>query len=327
MKKYSTILGIDMSKSYFDVCILSDNNSISERINNDSEGYNNFLELLPSDQSCLVCLEHTGIYSYPLCDFLSDRGIGYTLIPALQIKKSLGLQRGKNDKTDAMLIAQYGYRFQEQLRITKLPKKSIMKLKLLFNQRERLLKVKNSIAIPAKEMKGFVDPKLLKDIEKSTKSVVDQIQKQIKFLDDKMLKAIEAESSLKENFELCQSVPGIGPQITIYLLITTMAFKTFQNARQYACYSGIAPFEYSSGSSIKGKSRVSHFANKKAKSLLSMGALNAIRYDRELKAYFDRKVKEGKNKMLVLNAVRNKLIARVFATINRGTPYIQIANY
>ncbi len=327
MKKYTTVIGIDVSKEHLDVCVYSDHKAKSFKMSNCTKGYNQIKKLIGTCKDLLVCLEHTGIYAFPLCGFMSNQGIDYTLVPAAQIKKSIGIQRGKNDKADAVSIAKYGYLFQDDLIVTELPEKLIMKLKLLYSLRERFVRAKNSISMPAKEMRGFIDKDLVVSIQRSSKQVADNIQKHINSIEKEMITLIQSDKELNRAFNLCSSVPGIGPQISIYLLITTRAFKCFTNARQFACYSGIAPFEYSSGSSIKGRSRVSHLANKKAKSLLSMGAINAIRHDRELKAYFERKVKEGKNKMSVINAVRNKLIARVFATINRGTPYMQLAKY
>ncbi len=320
-------MGIDVSKSHLDICLYSESQPTFFRVKNADQGFQQILELLGEKQQVLVCLEHTGIYTFPVCSFLSENKIAYTLIAAAQIKKSMGIQRGKNDKADARTIARYGFLFQNELSVTILPEKLIMKLKLLFGHRERLVKAKKVVAVPVKEMNQFISKDLYSPIHRSTEQVINKIQKQIDSIDKQMIDLISAAPKLKDCFELCQSVPGIGPQIAIYLIITTRGFKAFKNARQFACYSGIAPFEYSSGKTIRGKSKVNHLANKKAKALLSMGALNAIRHDRELKAYFERKVKQGKNKMAVLNAVRNKLIARVFATVNRATPYIQVAKY
>jgi len=93
------------------------------------------------------------------------------------------------------------------------------------------------------------------------------------------------------------------------------------DARKLACYCGVAPFEYSSGTSIKGKTRVHHMANKKLKCNLHMASLTAIKLDEEIKTYYERKVAEGKSKLSVLNAVKNKLLARVVACVNNQRMY------
>lgn len=135
-----------------------------------------------------------------------------------------------------------------------------------------------------------------------------------------MLEIISENEQLKQQNELIQSIPGIGPQTALYLIWVTKSFHSFENWRQLACYAGVAPFEYSSGSSIRGRTKVSPLADKKLKSLLNMCVMNA-------KKYYERKVEEGKSKMLVLNNIRCKLLGRVFAVINRGTPYVNTAKF
>ena len=81
-------------------------------------------------------------------------------------------------------------------------------------------------------------------------------------------------------------------------------------------------FPYQSGTSIKGRNKVHHLVDKKLKSLLNMCAITAVRHDKELKTYYERKVAEGKAKMLVINNVRCKLLAKIFAVTNRKTTFI-----
>lgn len=133
---------------------------------------------------------------------------------------------------------------------------------------------------------------------------------------------LKANETLNNQAQLIRSIPGIGEQTCVYFIITTKGFTAFNNWRQFACYSGVAPFEYSSGSSIKGKTKVNHMADKKMKSLLQMCAITAIKYYPQLKEYYLKKKEEGKNSILVLNNIRCKLINRVFAVINKETPYI-----
>ncbi len=109
------------------------------------------------------------------------------------------------------------------------------------------------------------------------------------------------------------------------MTIHTNFFTRYDTPKQLAFYCGVVPFEYSSGTSIKKRSKVHHMANKSLKKHLHLGALAAMTYDPELKAYYIRKVEEGKSKMLVINNIRNKLIHRVCAVIKRQQPYIKIA--
>lgn len=92
--------------------------------------------------------------------------------------------------------------------------------------------------------------------------------------------------------------------------------------RKFACYSGIAPFEYQSGTSVHGKTQVSSIANQQVKRMLHLAAMTAIHFDTELREYYIRRQADGKSKMAIINIIRNKLVARVFAVVKRGTPLL-----
>jgi transposase len=111
------------------------------------------------------------------------------------------------------------------------------------------------------------------------------------------------------------------------LIVCTNGFTTFKTWRKFASYCGIAPFPNNSGTSVRGRTKVSHLANKEGKALLNLCASSAIQYNPEMKAYYRRRVEKGKNKMSTLNIIRNKLLARAFAVAQRGTPYVDTMRY
>jgi len=168
--------------------------------------------------------------------------------------------------------------------------------------------------------------KASEQIKKVSESVRLRLQKEIDLLDQSMLDLIQSDEVLKQKFTLVTSVHGIGKQTALFLLVYTNGFTLFDDWKKFACYCGIAPFGYSSGTSIRGKTRVSSLGNKKFKSLLTMCALNTIKKENEFKQYYDRRKEMGKPFMSILNVLRNKLISRVFAVIKRGTPYEPILN-
>jgi transposase len=129
---------------------------------------------------------------------------------------------------------------------------------------------------------------------------------------------------MKELYDLMVSVKGVGLILASNLLVVTNCFRGFENSRKFACYAGLAPFEKQSGTSLKKKSRVSHYANKKIKVLLNLSAGSAIQSDPELKAYYQRRIANGKSKMSTLNIVRNKIVHRIFAVVTRRTPYVPL---
>jgi transposase len=136
-----------------------------------------------------------------------------------------------------------------------------------------------------------------------------------------MLAEIAGDESLQENFTLITSIKGVALINTVAILIATQNFSRFENARQFACYAGIAPFGKQSGTSIKGKPKVSRLANKKLKVLLTQAAKSAIRHDENLRLYYERKLSEGKEKWLILNNVKNKIVHRVFSIVKNRLPY------
>lgn len=239
----------------------------------------------------------------------------------MEIKRSSGIKRGKTDKSDSLMIAKYVLTHQVDLGLSSLPASIFMELKLLYSQREKIVKAIKDFTCN-KETKAFVGKHEYKTVKKSTDNLMKFLKKNLKIIEQKIEEVITEDSELKQTYELVKSIPGIGPQTATYLLIVTKGFTSFNSARKLACYSGVAPFPYQSGSSIKGRNKVSHLADKKLKSLLSMCALNSKRYDYQMKSYFEKKVKEGKNKMLIMNNIRNKLLHRIFAVVKRGTPYV-----
>jgi transposase len=106
-------------------------------------------------------------------------------------------------------------------------------------------------------------------------------------------------------------------------IVKTGNFTQFRDARKFACYCGIAPFEHSSGKSIRGKARISHLADKEMKTLLHQSAKCAIQFDKELKSFYERRLAMGKSKKSTINIVRNKILYRMFSVIKRQTPFVE----
>lgn len=171
------------------------------------------------------------------------------------------------------------------------------------------------------EQETFISRSLQKSLKGNVKKSLLALKEEQKAVEQAIKQLIEADTRLKELFDLMVSVPGIGPVIATELLITTNEMQTINDPKKLACHAGVAPFEYRSGSSIRGKTRVSHQARKRLKSLIHMGTMSAIQVKGDLQDYYHRKLGEGKHTMLVLNAVRNKLIHRVCAVVRRGEKY------
>ena len=333
MKNYELYVGIDISKLKLDVSFIIDPTRKEQDhliVSNNSKGLTQLLKAIEKRHAqtaeVLVCFENTGVYGMPLALFLSKKKIDYSMVAALEIKRSKGISRGKSDKADARDIALYAVTHRHNISLYQLPEADILKLQLLHNQREKLMKAILSLSM-TNENNGFLPKEIVKEVQGVNNSAVRKLRELLQEIEKRMMELIKANERIKQQYELATSVPGVGQQIAIAMILATKSFTAFEKWRQLACYAGIAPFEYSSGSSIRGRSKVNQMADKKLKALLNMAALTAKRCDKEIADYYKRKVGEGKNAMSVLNAIRCKVVARVFATISRGTPYVNTQKF
>ena len=274
----------------------------------------------------LFVFENTGVYSSLLSMVLSENELDYAQVPALEIKRSLGITRGKSDKVDAKEIAHYAKRNTDKIALSTLPELNLQQLKLIFSEREKTIAaIKTFERTLENEM--FLSKEVFGSVKAINRQTVKQLKKQLAALDGRIKTLIREDEILYKQQQLLKSIPGIGEITSVYLLMVTKGFTAFTNGRKFACYSGVAPFEHTSGTSVKGKTRVSHLADKKMKSLLHMAALTAIKYDPELKAYYRRKKEEGKHTMLVLNNIKCKMVYRIFAVIARETSFVNLHKF
>lgn len=328
--KIKDTVGVDVSKQLLDIRIYSTNQHLNHqnKLKEFPAMIRNILKATPCDiNELLICFEYTGVYSVKLATYLSEQGIPFVMVPGLEVKRSLGITRGKSDRIDAKTLAKYAYLRREELEPTQLPNGELVKLKDYLTLRNRLIKQRSGLQQVVAEYREYANMKKGDLFFQSQNRLIKQLNKEIKRIEQALKELIEADATLKEHFDLATSVKGVGLILGAYLLVSTQCFSRFKTWRQYASYCGTAPFPYQSGSSIKGRDKVHPFANKTMKVLLHHAAMAARQHDPELKRYFEKQVEKGKNKMSVLNAIRNKIIARVFATVNRGTPYVQLNKF
>jgi transposase len=325
--EFKAFVGIDISKKTIDVAIHQ--HADTKVFVNSRKGFKemtNWVKKCRKDplDEVLFCFEHTGIYSVALSVYLHEIRLCFAQVPALDIKRSMGIVRGKSDKIDAQRIARYAYERRETILPSTLACPKVRKLQVYMTLRTTLVRQRASLEATAKEQRLVYCDKEYQDIFRAYKKVSDTLHKQIEQLQLKMLTIIKSDQDLEQNFRLATSVIGIGQFTVTYILVCTNNFQRFETWRKFACYCGTAPFEYSSGTSIRGKTKVHHFANREIKSLLFMCAMNAIKFDGELRKYYQRRLEQGKCKMSTLNIIKNKLIARIFSAVNRKTPFVKL---
>jgi transposase len=325
--EFEFFVGIDVSKNELDFAVQQGRELLFHReIANEPEVIKAFfkeLRKLPGFDfsKAIFCMEHTGIYNNHLLSCLHKTKAGICLEAATQIKSSLGNIRGKNDKIDSIRIAGYAYKQRQELRLWEPKRDIIQRLAHLTATRSRLVEAKKMLKTPLREHDGFSSKKIARENAVMCSHTLKAIAADLDRTDRAMEELIASDDELNRLFKLVTSVCGIGKVTATQILITTNEFKDISNPKKFACYAGVAPFTDDSGKIVK-KARVSHMANKKVKTLLHLSAMVAIQYNPELKLFYERKINlEKKNKMSVINAVRNKLILRVFACVNQNRIY------
>lgn len=324
-------IGVDISNAKLDLALLEniENGQFHDKVvTNDFKGFDSIQKWLGKLKinlsECVFCMEHTGTYGLLFFAWLGQMGINYCVEPALKIKRSLGVTRGKDDKVDARRIADYAYTQRAKLQPFNLPSGLMLQIKQLLTYRDQMVRICSSLKNSLKSHKQYQRVSGLKSVSEEIENQITDFENRIERIEQQVMSLIKSDESLFKNYKLATSVIGVAFVIGSYMMVTTNNFTSFNNGREYACYSGIAPFAYKSGSSIKGKTKVSNLANKKIKAILSNGANSAAKWDPEIKKYYNRKLAQGKDHQLIINSIKCKLVNRVFAVVKRQSPYVNI---
>ena len=293
MKSWDFTLGVDVSKKTLDISCSELNEHI--KISNGSEGFTLFLKWCKSLkidlQNSFLVMEFTGGYEYKLVQFCDSRKIRYARIPGLAIKNSLGITRGKNDKVDSFRIAQYGEEKHKLLLPQKPVNPVIIKLKELLSFRKRLVRENAGYKTSIKEREHMYGENKKDVILKTLNAKLKSNQKFIEAIETELMNIVLQDEKINLNYRLITSIKGIGKINALMTIAYTENFTSFSNPRSYAVYVGVVPFDHTSGTSIRGRKRVSHIANKELKQELNQAARSAMEWDKEMKSYGDRMMK------------------------------------
>ena len=317
------IIGADLSKESIDLVPHELESHL--KIDNSTSGFKLMMRWFKQQKinpsKMMMVMEHTGHYSYHLEAFLHEHQIRFVKVSALAIKKSLGIVRGKNDKIDAKRIARFGFEKKDILIAAVKADPTLKRLQMLHSTRSLLVKHCASLKCSLAEYKRLLKPTdVIIEVQVSS---IKMLQQQIKKIEEQIEQLIRTSEPICKNCRLLKSVVGVGQVVAVSAIVKTENFTRFSNARKFSCYSGTAPFDHSSGKSIRKKTRISHLADKEMKTLLDQAAKSAILYDPELRMYYKRRLKMGKTKKSTINVVRNKIIGRMFAVVKRQTPFVK----
>ena len=312
MNKYSEIYGIDISKNVFDVygC-----NTRHNQFKNDEQGFKSFLKSLP--QGALVVMEATGYYHYRLAQFLYYKGVFVSVVNPLSVKRfiQMKLAKVKTDKSDAKAICEYGKMNAVLLynALTEIQSECLQLFRLLDSYLKHRTATKNKLK--GEEVLGVPS----KFVYQSLKRNLKHLNKEVDVLEARLLELVKQDQ--QHQITLLKSIPGMGVKTALFLIVVTDGFKKFETASQLCSYVGITPTIRESGSSVKGRSRISKVGNKKLRNLLFLCAFSACKHNKACRELYDRIVAKGKSKKLALIAVCNKLLKQAFAIVKSGLPY------
>lgn len=321
--KVDIFVGIDMSKAKFDVAIINNQGQkvSHKKFNNNNLGFDDFFIWLNgtvNSDSLFFCMEYTGVYSRKLWMYIQDYGFPLWMESGFQIKRKSGIFKTKNDKVDAYRIANYALTNAFNLKITPDYDENLFILHDLLSNRNRLIDCIKRLEVPLKELEKYGNQSSYDYIKDANLTAIKALKISLKALDKKIDELIEKNTKWQNNIELASSVPGVGKLATLWLLVYSKNFSNEFNARQFASLSGIAPFEISSGTSIKGGFHVNCYSHKQLKGILHIVAMSAIKYNPHMKAYFHKKKKEGKKGFVPINNIKNKIIQQVWSIIRSG---------
>lgn len=318
-------IGIDVSKDTLDVSIFTTKASLADfphkKFENNKKGFVLMLawlrtnEIKPKDAA--FCLEYTGYYSWEIRNFLDRRKFTYRIENPLEIKFRSGVTTDKNDRIDSARIADYLYRYSDRLTPSKLPNENLVYLDALKKERKHYVEQRTALM-------NRVQVTRYKDEQRRHLKLIEQMNKMIQAVENKMKEVLDSDESLKINYTLLITISGIGFVNAVNTIVNTENFTSFKTARQYASYVGVAPHSKTSGKRVKWKSKPSKYCDLRSKADLSQAAQSAAEYDPEMKRFYKRKTKYSNSSDTIrktMNAVKFKLIQRMFAVVRRGTPF------
>lgn len=332
--KFVHFAGIDVSKRKIDICLLRASDATGphygcfEQSNKGFTALKKWLSgLLGKDLGeLLICIENTGHYNDAVLDYLHGLQISVSLENAANIRRSIRDIRSKSDHQDAFHIARYAKNHRDELVLWQKPRRAIAALKELLAQRRRLLTVLKSLKQPLAE-KAFYSWNQDRTRINAYTAGIRGIEQDIREIDHDIAQLVKEDRELNRQVKLITSVPAVGPITAYHLICYTNGFSHVRSGKQLSSYCGVVPFSRSSGSSIRKPARVSHLANRVLKTLLHMCALTATRMKNSFGDYFRRKTAEGKHKMVVINALRNKIALTIAAVVQTKSEFDKNYSY
>ncbi len=328
MSKFQCYVGIDVGSREFTASIyLAPGEKIQtmSAIANEPEGFDAFEQWLQQHgvkpENCVICMEATGVYGEQLAYWLRAKGYSLAIEPPLKVKRAFSDKSHKNDRTDSRQIAEYAYRFVDELRLWQPRAEVLEQLNVLLMTREQLVHQRTAQKNTLKMLSyKVVQTPLANRIYQEN---IERLTRQIKQIEQEIKKLIDKHPDFKQLLTLLLSIPGVGLLLAANLLVVTNGFKGDMAVlhRKLSAYIGICPYEHTSGSSVYRRPRIAHYGPAQLRKLLHLAARSVVTHKQQFRQYYLRKQQEGKAPKLVLNNVANKLLRIICAVTRDRRPY------
>jgi transposase len=311
-----SIIGIDISKAELAVALIKDKKVIKCKCSNDNSGFKKLQSWLKKNNAGKVkaCMEATGSYGFKIADFLYAKNHEVYVVNPLSIHafaKSM-LSRNKTDEADAVIIAEY---------ISKMPAKVYKPCDDSNHELRYLYRCLDDLKSQYIQVNNHLEDKAIlpKAVIKTWNKLAENIELQIKNIEASIDNVIKNNVTLKQNYENLQTIPGISKTTAIAVLAETPDISEFANARQFAAYAGVTPKQRQSGSSVKGKSRLSKLGSSKLRKAIFFPAIVAKNHNPIIKEFCLNLKKKSKHNMVIVGAAMRKLMHIIFAILKNKT--------
>lgn len=328
MSKILYFIGIDIAQADFAVSVFeSPDKSVitKESIPNNPDGFTSLLIWLKQHKvttsNSIICMEATGVYSEGLAHYLAAKGFTVSMESPLKVKRAFDPSGHKTDAVDSKQIAEYAYRFIDELKPWQPKEELLEKIRQLLTAREQFTKQKVAIKNAMASYEQHVVQ--VSVIKKAHQDTLTQLERHIAAIDKELAKLTKQDPTIFNKINNLKSIPGWGILLAANILTITDAFEEITDYKRLAAFIGIAPLKHESGSSVFKRPRIRHFGPRYTRKLLRLAAQSVATHDPHFRRYYLRKLAEGKAKALVLNNIANKLLKVACAIIRTDTGYIK----
>ena len=275
-------------------------------------------EVTPANS--VLCMEATGVYGEVLAHFLVAQGYTLAVEPPLKVKRAFKPAGHKSDPVDSTQIAEYAFRFWDELTRWNPRAELLEQLKTLQATRELLVVQRTGHLNTLKGLKHkAVRTPLAEQLHEQASA---ELKGHILSLEAEIRRLIDQDPHLRQLAAWLISVPGVGLLLAAHLLVILQSAPGPLSPKSLAAFVGICPYQNSSGSSVQHTPTSRHYGPPMLRKLLFLAALSVATHSPPFRLYFLRKRQEGKPKKLIFNNIANKLLKIIVAVVRSQTRYI-----